>query len=409
MLLKKSQTSKNTLGLLSQDKRPAVLNRRSGLCLFSVGLWSAVCLLSGCVNGENKNNNKPPEVRTVIKKVGVPEAQHRKLVTASFQRGYKHGQSIAICTLLVQTRNYEVVWESNLQSLPKRPPMVPYLLGFLDSAHSSSPDTNDEARRIARQQAPKLSGSADQSNEQIRERCLASLSRLVRLTRNTKNPEKFIASSSKSALLQAMSRELRSGVRRDQLANILGILQFINDPKGTRELVQVFERALLDHEWALLRQTLQALTKVKDPTLHGIYEKAFTELQRIKEELGLQAELLRRMAEQKQNKTTLALLEKVLTNSDEQRLRLAALSGLSYYQQANTLEQAKALKLLSAFILSKSPLPLRKSAVVTVGGFKNASGIGSLKACLKSIKEKPSENRDEMIKLIEATLKDMKI
>jgi len=367
-------------------------------------------LLAGC-NGTNtiKNGNNGTQIKGSgpTKSIGISKAQADKLNVTYYNRGIKHGLSIGIINMLVSTRNFDVVWETALQDLSKNPSLVPYLIGFLDTVNGDTSTKRSEERRVAsnKNYAPRLLLPKKAAEQQIRDRCVLVLARMIPLAQDSVLGNKLIPKNIKKELREAMERELKFAGPGERRKNILAVKNFVKTTKSVIELLKTFNEAVNKDDWRLVGITMSALKGSRDPKVQVAFLKAFKKLysKRDQPEPALCGALLRNTADISNSNELFNLACRATIAGQPFDIRNAGLYSLGRFSRSKS-HQRKAIDVLASNVKRPGSQVLRITAVRSLGNFTGGPGARQLRQCRSKIKAQKREQDQELLKEIDAAI-----
>lgn len=373
------RTPSKTVRRNASSRAPALL---SGLLVGLVAFGQAGC---GTPKKPAPERGDPPEQRgTGESPKGVSEAEVRERLTTAFRRGYQHGQLVMIGSLLVSTRSYEPVWEASLQSFQRLPSLVPYLLGFLDSLHKD--DSADyEARRIARQQIPSVRVPRDQ----LRDRCLLTLAKLVRLARsNAKLEDRLVPEKFRAELREAVAREARTAeLSSESSRNAIELLGWRADDSAMPAVLTLLDQAVVAGDTATVRAAAALLSKRTYRPAGKSFKEAFRQPS-IKDP-GLRALLLQGAAACSPDADVLGLASVALGPEQPLRLRLAAAAALGTISRSTALTK-RALETLARVVRDGRTGRVRSACVEAIASSGTEAALAELRALDKDFTAQPA-------------------
>jgi hypothetical protein len=371
------------------------------VCIIGLSL----SFLMGC-SGTGKKNPAgnghpvagPPKIQ------GVAKAKVDKMLVSMYRRGIQHGRSIAIANMLVSTRNFDVVWETALQDLPKLPSLVPYLLGFLDSVNSQKPSKALEDRRAAKHYAPKLPLPQKQASNQIRDRCVLVLARMIPLAEDPELRNRLIPEKLKDQLREAMKREIKYA-NSDRLKNVLKVSNFVKAPENVDEVLKVFQKSILKEDWAVASATMSALKGSRDAGVRKAFLDAFKTLYAKPDqpESALCGSLLRNAADMSVDSSLLNLASSAAASGQPFDVRNAGIYSLGCFDR-NKKYREKALSQLVTVLNKAGNRSLRITAVKAIARYKK--GVAKLRVCESVIRDQRRPEDGDLLKAITTAIKD---
>ena len=308
-------------------------------------------LFAGCTSSNEKRTASNPRLIKKVKKkvVGLSDAQVAAIRVKYYRRGIRHGQGIAIANMLVSTRSFDVLWETVIQNLPNNPSLVPYLRGFLDSVSGTVKRASEERRAASNTNySPRLPLPREQANEQIRNRCLLVLARMVPLAQDPEMGGKLIPESIKAELRDVMDRELKTTGAGERRKNIMIVKNFVKVPESVSQVLRAFNEALVEENWSALAVAMNALKGSRDEAVRASFLKALKALNSRDDqaEPGLCGALLRSAADISVGPKLLSLATRATLPTQAFDVRNAGLYCLGRFSQTKSLRN-KALELLA--------------------------------------------------------------
>lgn len=372
------------------------------LCLSIV---TAVACESPTKNGNGEGEPKP--IKTPPPKIiGIPEAKVQQMVNDVYIRGISHGRGITAASMLVSTRNFDVVWETTLQDLRQLPSLVPYLLGFLDTVNREAPGKVQEGRRAARAYVPKLNRSKEQVEEQIRDRCIHVLALLIPIAQDPNfNRNRIFPESIKAELREAMERELRAASDGKRKRDILTVKNFVKPRENIEAVIKAFNQSLAKGDWQTLEATTKALVGVQDTRVKIAFFAGFKKLYSApgQPEPALCGALLRGAANISVDSEMLNLAASATDSAQPFDIRSAGIFCLGKFARSAGLK-GKALQNLSNVLKKKGIKSLRIEAAKALANFRGGPSLAKLRECRVAVQsEKNAENAD-LIQAIDAAI-----
>lgn len=369
-------------------------------------ILSLSCLFGAACQGPKKEpdkGKKEPIKEPEPKVVGIPEAEVQAMVNKVYIRGIGHGRGITAASMLVSTRNFDVVWETTLQDLRQLPSLVPYVLGFLDTVNGSPPGRVQEGRRAARAYVPKLNRSKEQVDQQIRDRCVRVLALLVPIAQDPNfDRNKIFPQSIEAELRDAMDRELRVAGDGKRKKDILTVKNFIKPRENIGSVIEAFNQAFEKGDWQTVEATMKALVGVQDTRVRIALFNAFKKLYAApgQPEPALCGALLKGAADIAIDSEMLNLAASAADSAQPFDVRAAGIYCLGKYARKQGL-QDKALQNLSNVVKQKGVVTLRARAAKALGNFKGGSGLNKLRECRVAVQAEKNPENAELIKAID--------
>ncbi|MDF1661496.1 MAG: hypothetical protein P1V97_06970 [Planctomycetota bacterium] len=356
-------------------------------------------------NGEGKDKPKP--ITTPPPKViGIPEAKVQVMVNDVYVRGIGHGRGIAASSMLVSTRNFDVVWETTLQDLKQLPSLVPYLLGFLDTVNREVPQKVQEGRRAARAYVPKLNRSKEQVEEQIRDRCIHVLALLIPIAQDPNfNRNRIFPETIKTELRNAMDRELAVVSDGKRKRDILTVKNFVKPRENVEAVIKAFNQSLAKSDWQTLEATMKALVGVQDTRVQIALFNAFKKLYGStgQPEPALCGALLRGAANISVDSEMLNLAASATDSVQPFDIRSAGIYCLGKFARRKGLQE-KALQNLGNVLKKKGINNLRIEAAKALSNFRGGPGLTKLRECRVAVQSEKSSENVELIQAIDAAI-----